>query len=84
MTTMLACVRIGSVHCLVFSQFSSKDLPTRIDHANGLHADWASLYQQKLNFTSEVLQFSVYYPQALQDQSPYTDSSLVIMCWRHL
>lgn len=31
--SMLACARIGAVHSLVFGGFASKELATRINHA---------------------------------------------------
>jgi len=31
--TMLACARLGAVHSLVFGGFASKELATRINHA---------------------------------------------------
>jgi propionyl-CoA synthetase len=33
---MLACTRIGAVHSLVFGGFASKELATRVDHAQVL------------------------------------------------
>ena len=33
MITMLACARIGAIHSLVFGGFASKELATRINHA---------------------------------------------------
>ena len=35
--TMLACARIGAIHSLVFGGFASKELSTRINHAEVLH-----------------------------------------------
>lgn len=32
LVTMLACARIGAVHCLVFGGFSAKELAVRLDH----------------------------------------------------
>ena len=29
---MLACARIGAIHCLVFGGFSAKELSIRLDH----------------------------------------------------
>jgi len=34
---MLACARIGAVHSLVFGGFASKELATRINHAEVQH-----------------------------------------------
>jgi len=36
--TMLACARIGAIHSLVFGGFASKELSTRINHAEVRHA----------------------------------------------
>jgi propionyl-CoA synthetase len=34
---MLACARLGAIHSLVFGGFASKELATRINHAQVLH-----------------------------------------------
>ena len=43
--TMLACARIGAIHSLVFGGFASKELSTRINHAE------VAIYNQLLYIT---------------------------------
>jgi propionyl-CoA synthetase len=59
MFAMLACARIGAVHSLVFGGFASKELSTRINHAEVrqgctfccIYQGWVTLWKPALTFT---------------------------------
>ena len=43
---MLACARIGAIHSLVFGGFASKELATRINHAEVMETFYSSKVPQ--------------------------------------
>jgi len=56
---MLACARIGAVHSLVFGGFASKELATRINHAEVLDACF--LGHAGLLSRSDIPGYTVYF-----------------------
>jgi len=85
--TMLACARIGAIHSLVFGGFASKELSTRINHAEPkviVSANCAIENKKVINYKpllDQAIEMSSWKPQACiiynRKHEQFTDATLI-------